>query len=98
MTVYDADITAAFRVEVDETKFTEAFFEEFSSYMFYVDCVEDCVKHLADLFARGVIDAQTTELEGYGKLADFGVKFITERGVSAFIDLPVKVEVAVAVL
>jgi hypothetical protein len=83
----------SFKVTVDETKFTPEFLTEFSSYMFAVDSVDDCVEHLANMFARGVIDGDTAFIEGYGPVADFGIKFEVSRGGNAWIDNEVDTEI-----
>lgn len=84
-------VAGAFKVTVDESKFTQAFLEEFSGYMFPVDSVQDCVDHLASMFARGVIDGSTKFIEGYGPPEDFGIKFQVERGGNAWADAEVEI-------
>lgn len=64
-------------VEVDETKFTPQFMEEFRSYMFsHFDTLDDHIRHIAQLHARGVIDASSSGefIEGYGPIEEFGIK------------------------
>ncbi len=59
-------------VEVDETKFTPEFMAEFRKSFFDFDTVEEHIEHLAQLEAREVLSTEFTE--GYGPLADFGIK------------------------
>lgn len=82
--------TGGFTVSVDESKFTEDFFQEFSKYMFPVDSVDDCIDHLGLLFARGVVDGSTKFIEGYGDVAEMGIKFEVGNGASAWIDADVQ--------
>lgn len=94
MVTQQIEAVGSFKVTVDETKFTPEFLAEFSSYMFPVETVEECIEHLADLFARGVVDNSTTFIEGYGPPAEMGIKFEASRGGGAWIDN----EVAIAIL
>ena len=87
----EVEITSTFEIEVDETKFTPEFFAEFSSYMFHMDTVEEAIEHLADLYARGVIDNFSETVEGYGDLKEMGIKFHGTRDAGAFIDNAVEV-------
>lgn len=84
--------TGFFRVTVDETKFTPEFFDEFSRLMFFVDTVEDCIEHLASMYARGVIDGSTKYIEGYGSVAEMGIKFEAANGARDWIDADVHIE------
>jgi hypothetical protein len=84
-------VTGDFAVTVDESKFTQAFLEEFSSFMFPVDSVDDCIDHLGLMFARGVIDGSTKFIEGYGDVAEMGIKFEVGNGGSAWIDADVQI-------
>lgn len=94
MKTYDIEVRSWFKVEVDETKFTPEFFAEFSSYMWFMDSVEQAVEHLADLFARGLIRGDKGEfIEGYGDLDAMGVKFIIHNGVQRPVSADLKVEV-----
>jgi hypothetical protein len=93
MVTKNVEATGTFSVTVDETKFTQAFFEEFSKYMHEMDCVDDAIKHLAGLYARGVIDSSTKFIEGYGDVADMGIKFKGAYDARAFIDVPVDIEI-----
>lgn len=80
MRTFDAVVRTNFRVEVDETKFTPEFFEEFSSYMWTMTTVEEAVEHLADLFSRGIVDgAKDSFIEGFGPAAEMGIRFIVDR-------------------
>lgn len=77
---YQVTARTEFQVEVDETKFTEDFFAEFSSVMWHMDTVEEAVEHLADLFARGMIRGGEDEfIEGYGPAREMGIRFIVEN-------------------
>jgi hypothetical protein len=66
------EVTITVEVEVDETKFTYAFMEEFRSSFYSFTTVEDHIQHIAQLEARSLLDADFTE--GYGPLAEMGIK------------------------
>ncbi|MDR3502958.1 MAG: hypothetical protein P4L79_10270 [Legionella sp.] len=71
MKTFEVEVKQYVRVTVDETKFTDEFMKEFSSYMFHTDSLEDHVKYLAQLCAREMID---DFIEGYGPPKKFGIK------------------------
>lgn len=78
---YQVATHSDFKVEVDETKFTEAFFEEFSQSFFFMDTVQEAVEYLADLFARGMIRGEPNEfIEGFGPADAMGIRFIVAHG------------------
>jgi len=77
MKTYEVEVTQIIKITLDETKFTDEFMEEFSSYMFYTDCIEDHVKHLAQLAAREMID---DFVEGYGPTKEFGISYSVVYG------------------
>ena len=62
-------------VDVDESKFTEEWMAEFRESFYPFHCVEDHVKHLAQLYARGLVSNFTSLIEGYGAPSDFGISF-----------------------
>lgn len=66
-------VTQEIVVEIDESKFTEDFLNEFSCYMFDAD-IEEHIKYLAGLYACEIID-EDSFIEGYGPAKDFGIKF-----------------------
>ncbi|GAB6043322.1 hypothetical protein [Endothiovibrio diazotrophicus] len=69
------EVTQVIEVTVDETKFTPEFLAEFSSYMFPFEDVDEHIKHLAQMHARGLADYPSTFIEGYGEAKDMGIKF-----------------------
>jgi hypothetical protein len=70
MAKFKASVMIDVEIELDETKFDEAFMAEFrqSFYPFYD--INDHVEHLAQLQARGLLDFFT---EGYGEIKDMGI-------------------------
>lgn len=76
MRTYEVDVTQRIEVTVDETKMDETFFGEFRENFFPFFDIEDHVKHIAQLYARGVYQGDRDEfVEGYGKLREeFGVE------------------------
>lgn len=76
MKTYKVLVSHEVEVTLDETKFTEAFMQEFrdSHYRFFD--VEDHAEHLGQLYARGIAQGWKDEfVEGYGCVADFGISF-----------------------
>jgi len=71
MSKHKATVSIEVEVEIDDSKFDEAFMAEFreSFYPFYT--VERHVEHIAQLEARGLLDDFT---EGYGPIKDMGIK------------------------
>jgi len=77
MAKYTVIVEQEVEIELDEAKFDDAFMQEFRDgfYPFYE--LADHVEHIAQLQARGVIDAgsYTVEfIEGYGPSKDMGIK------------------------
>ena len=62
-------------VTVDEGKFTEEFMSEFRQFFFDYDTIDEHIEHLADLYARGIVDEFSGFIEGYGDPKDFGIQF-----------------------
>jgi hypothetical protein len=64
-------------VEVDESKFTPEFMEEFRRSFYDFHTVEDHVCHLAQLYARGLINEFNPNhfIEGYGPIKNWSLKF-----------------------
>lgn len=72
---FEVEVTRSILIELDETKFTEEFYDEYTSYFdATMDNLESHVEHLAWLFAAGRAD-DTDFIEGYGPAKDFGIKF-----------------------
>ena len=63
------------RVTVDESKFTPEFMQEFRESFYDFDTLDDHIKHLGQLCARGIAD-DFSFIEGYGKASDMGIKFV----------------------
>lgn len=61
-------------VGIDESKFDEAFMEEFRSTMYPFKTLDDHLKHLAQLHVRGLADNKSF-IEGYGEAAEMGISF-----------------------
>lgn len=64
-------------VEIDESKFTSEFLQEFQENFYPFACVEEHMTHLAQLFAREIADNYSF-IEGYGQAEDMGIKFKVE--------------------
>jgi hypothetical protein len=59
-------------VEMDDSKFTPEFMEEFRKTFFDFETLDEHACHLAQLAAREVLDENFTE--GYGPLKGMGIK------------------------
>jgi len=92
MAAHKFKATGWFTVEIDESKLTEEFLTEFSSYMWPATEPRDIIEWLGNLYARGVIDGSDTFIEGLGKPAEFGLKFIGARGSNHWADNHVEIE------
>lgn len=62
------------KVTIDETKFDEAFLAEFRQHFYQFHSIEDHIKHLAQLYARGICD-NGYFIEGYGPTKNMGIRF-----------------------
>ena len=63
-------------VTVDETKFTPQFMAEYRQSFFNYNTIDEHREHLAELYARGVIDGWSDEvIEGYGPANEMGISF-----------------------
>ena len=71
----EARISVWVEVEVDESKFTEEFMQEFRESFFPFYNVQDHIEHLAWLFGTNRINELTNFIEGYGDPKDFGIQF-----------------------
>ena len=79
MTKWFAVVETELSIEVDETKFTEEWMEEFRKHFYPFFTVQDHVEHLAQLQACGVIELPDSQafIEGYGKPEEMGIKIVT---------------------
>lgn len=68
---YTVELSFEVEVEIDPSKFDEAFLAEFRESFYQFHTVERHVEHIAQLEARGLLDDFT---EGYGPIKDFGIK------------------------
>lgn len=66
------ECTIRVRVQVDETKFTEAFMAEFREHFFPFQTIEEHIEHLGQLAARGELNLNF--IEGYGPSALMGIR------------------------
>ena len=69
-TVY---VTLTIDVEVDETKFTDEFMQEFRETFYQFNGLDDHIEHRAQLHARGIYDDDSF-IEGYGQASDMGIR------------------------
>ncbi|WDA37827.1 hypothetical protein [Sphingobium sp. YC-XJ3] len=64
-------------VELDETKFDEAFMQEFRESFFSFDSLDEHAEHIAQLVARGLVELgweRADFIEGYGHAHEMGIK------------------------
>lgn len=71
MKKYTANVFIKVEIELDETKFDEAFMAEFRESFYQYHELDEHVAHLAQLEARGLLDTFT---EGYGEIDEFAIK------------------------
>lgn len=74
MKTFTVEVTQVVTVELDETKFDEAFLAEFRKHFYRFDDIEAHAEHIAQLEARGMIDDWKPFIEGYGPAEDMGIK------------------------
>lgn len=68
---FQVEVTQTVEVELDETKFNEAFLSEFRESFYPFTTIGEHVEHLAQLYARGY--EFDTFVEGYGEISEFGI-------------------------
>ncbi len=68
---YRAKVVFNVEIELDESKFDEAFMSEFRKHYYDFDEFKDHVEHLAQLEAR---DLLVGFVEGYGPIESMGIK------------------------
>ena len=71
MAKFVVEVVQVFEVELDETKFTSAFLEEYRAFMHPLFDLRDHAENIAQLEARGLLDEDFTE--GYGPLKEMGI-------------------------
>ena len=74
MTTRIVRIVTEVSVTLDEEKFDNVFMEDFNANFYEFDTIEEHYEHLAELYARGVIDG-TDFIEGYGMPDEMGIIF-----------------------
>jgi len=65
------------KVTIDESKFNDAFLQEFRESYYPFHTLEEHLEHLAQLYARGIYD-NGDFIEGYGEAKDMGIIFETK--------------------
>lgn len=70
------EVSQIVEVELDDTKFDEAFMAEFRESFYPFMTLADHAEHIAQLQARGIYDLEIVDqfVEGYGSSADMGFK------------------------
>lgn len=71
MKTFTVEVAQVVTVELDETKFDEAFMQEFREGFYRFHTLEQHAEHIAQLEARGLIEPF---IEGYGPAEDMGIK------------------------
>lgn len=77
-------VTQTVSVELDDSKFTEEFMQEFreSFYPFYE--LSDHAEHIGQLAAREMFSAYDDFIEGYGPAKEMGIKaMVTDTDIEA---------------
>ena len=73
---FRVEVSQTIEVELDGSKFNEAFLAEFRESFYPFMTMQDHAEHIAQLQARGVIDCERTPdfIEGYGPSNEMGIK------------------------
>lgn len=66
-------VTQIVEVKIDESKFDSEFMKEFRE-VFYDFSINDHIRHLAQLHARGIA-TNYSFIEGYGEAEEMGIEF-----------------------
>lgn len=66
------EVVITVEVETDDSKFTKEWMDEWRGHFYDFHTVGDHAMHIAQLEARGLLYPEFTE--GYGPLADMGIK------------------------
>lgn len=80
------EVTQTIQVTVDETKFNEEFMAGFREIITGFTTLDEHIKHLAQLKARGFIDWDDTFVEGYGPINKMGIKLEFEDGDESIVE------------
>lgn len=67
-------VTQWIKVTIDDDKFDDAFMAEYREHYRPFYDLDDHLKHLAQLHARGIYDDDDF-IEGYGPAKDMGIRF-----------------------
>lgn len=70
---FNINVVQEVEVTLDESKFTPEFMDEFRASFFDFDTIEDHAKHIAQLYARGVVEGDDF-IEGYGRPSEMGIR------------------------
>lgn len=68
-------VTQTIEVAVDESKFTAEFMDQYRKDFYYFESIDDHIKHLAQMYARGIVHEFTKFIEGYGNPQDMAIRF-----------------------
>ena len=71
-------------VTIDRAKFSEEFMREFRECFYPFDTIEEHLRHLATLYARGIA-YNGGFIEGYGEAEAMGIKLEEDTGIEASI-------------
>lgn len=72
---FQVEVTQTFDIKVDESKFTPEFMADFRKSFYDFQTIDDHIKHLAQMYARGIVTPFTKFIEGYGAPKDIGLEF-----------------------
>ena len=73
---FEVDVTQTVRVELDESRFTPEWMEDFRDHFYRFDTLEEHAAHLAQMCARGMTaNFGDPFIEGYGRTSEMEIKF-----------------------
>jgi methenyltetrahydromethanopterin cyclohydrolase len=73
MAFKDIVVQQTVRVHYDEKMFSDHFMTDFRRYMYDFHDVDEHLKHLAQVYARG-LHSNSSFVEGYGSLKEVGIR------------------------
>lgn len=76
MAKFTIEVTQMVEIELDETKFDDAFMAEYAGYITALDTIKEHAENLAWVHATGREDLESHNcfIDGYGPAKDMGIK------------------------
>lgn len=78
MKTFIVEVTRVVTVELDETKLTPEFMDDFREHMFNFNSIEEHARNLAVVAVNGLAEPDGF-IEGYGVPSEMGIKLSVDR-------------------